>query len=101
MKTEKVKLGIFGVDSGTVMICDPCLINSKGITDNIVTDNVEAILKATKNFGGEITLKDDTLVFVAETGLGDGEYEINAYITKEKIMGQCRIQRIEIVFMDD
>ena len=99
MKTEKVKIGEFGVDSGTVMICDPCLISSKSISVDIVADNVDSILKATNNFGGEITLKDGASVFVAETGLGDGIYEINAYVTKSKIMGQRRIQRLEIVFI--
>jgi hypothetical protein len=44
-KTEKIKIGVVGVDSGTLMICDPCYLDSNWQTKN---DTNEA------DFGHEI-----------------------------------------------
>ena len=83
---ERRLLGKFGVDSGSVMIGDPCYIDTYW---NIEDKNPEAVKKhpflkdfcmggvaeilRSKNKGGELSS-----AVVSTTGYGDGEYKVFA-----------------------
>jgi hypothetical protein len=100
--TEKL-IGYIGVDSGQMMLCDPCYINSSW--ENIDADFKNIDQYAGKfNYGGacQATLSDksagileDGIGAVCSTGWGDGSYPV--YVTYEG----NRISQMRIEFIPD
>ena len=113
-RTKKVKLGVVGVDSGQLVICDPCYIDGQWDKEDQDFHN------PTKNFSyakcANITLTKDhneenngQLFFemghagvgvVFSSGLGDGVYDVFGYVKKLKDWGE-RIVKVEIILIEE
>ncbi len=100
--TRKAKLGVVGVDSGQLVVIDPCCI------EDICRDGVQAFYKAACGVranvyqGGQVNYAhgDAGLAVAFASGFGDGTYEVFAhYIDAGDSWGE-RIGRIEIVLED-
>jgi len=103
-------LGRFGVDSGQVMICDPCYLKDWKADEfqSSPDESRKRKWNRTKKFsydgacretlsedmGGE--LENGTGV-ISSTGFGDGEYEVWAEISDEGDWGK-RIKSLHIEF---
>tara|TARA_B100001939_G_C16825276_1_gene566183 strand:- start:90 stop:422 length:333 start_codon:yes stop_codon:yes gene_type:complete len=104
---KKVKIGTAGVDSGQLMVTDPCYIN-KFINNDF--DDYEGKKKDTsysysgactqtlrnENQGGELA---NGLGVVFSTGIGDGSYPVYAYLGEIDGFGE-RVLKVEIDFTD-
>jgi hypothetical protein len=94
-KTTKVKIGSCGVDSGQLLIIDPCYLSnwkdgefpSKDGNDYNAVSELTIGNKFGEHKGG----------VVSETGYGDGRYPVIATIADEGKWGK-RIKKIEIKF---
>jgi len=103
MKTTRKLIGHVGVDSGQIMICDPCYIDSswekkewgnsedfkKKCEENKGKFNYLGACAAT--LGEELAGQFDPGV-ATSSGYGDGEYPV--YITYK----EGRVKKIEVVF---
>jgi hypothetical protein len=112
MKTETLKrvlLGHVGVDSGQIMISDPCYV--KDFNDNEDFDPARADdagnypysyngscgATLSEAMGGQLGTISGV---VSSTGYGDGCYEVWATIGESKGWGK-RVHSLEIVFISD
>ena len=86
---KKVKLGVVGVDSGTLMITDPCYymdhqdrskISKDYLQDNVYKDDGKNYRK----------ISNSSLTF--SSGYGDGGYSVYGYINDDN-----RIIKVEII----
>jgi hypothetical protein len=109
-KIEPKIIGYFGVDSGQVMIGDPCYLgkfkNDEYRDKQVGKSNYSysGACKETmsKEQGG--TLKNDIgaeMAVVASTGFGDGSYPVIAHYENYGENGQddIRIKKLEILFI--
>lgn len=95
-----VKVGTVGVDSGQIMIGDPCYIgNNFDDLDSEAKEN-RRLLRYSSAAKASMSAKQCGMfgqseggAFAASTGYGDGEYEVFA-----KYIGLC-IAEIKIVFI--
>jgi len=89
MKT--IKIGEVGVDSGTILVTDPCYIKDDY--------NYEEIVKPVlgENLYGQT---NGDLSFITTSGLGDGVYPIYANIIEDETWGR-RVESIMIQFIFD
>ena len=110
MKDRWVKLGVVGVDSGQLMVCDPCYIDSEWSKENFDTKK-----KSKTSFSYakicELTMKDDKggqlkykkghpgVAVAFSSGIGDGLYEVHARIGTIGQWG-TRIKEVRII-MDE
>jgi len=97
---ERIKLGSVCVDSGQLLIADPCYLRDwkhgnfrEGNNDNNYSEACNVTLS--KNNGGQVF--NDLAVAFATTW-GDGEYEVFAYKDKNR---NGRFMKIEIVLCED
>jgi len=98
-----VKMGVVGVDSGQLMIMDPCYVDSEWKKDDGSGEygggTYEQCCKVTssKKHGGQLKyeLGHDGLGVAFATGLGDGTYEVWARIGKYKDLGE-RVKEVVI-----
>ena len=113
MKTEKLNgyfhekvlqdVGEVSVDSGQLLICDPCYLRSHGLTEEALEEISQVTLGAprtmcgpavnTKFVGSE---EQFPLGFVTTTGYGDGGYKV--YVEKN---AEGRIKSVTVVFIRD
>ena len=113
MKTEKLNgyfhekvlqdVGEVSVDSGTLLICDPCYLRSHGLTEEALEEISQVTLGEprkmcgpavnTKFVGSE---KQFPLGFVTTTGYGDGGYKV--YVEKT---AEGHIKSVTVVFIRD
>ena len=113
MKTEKLNgyfhekvlqdVGEVSVDSGTLLICDPCYLRSHGLTEEALEEISQVTLGEprkmcgpavnTQHVGSE---KQFPLGFVTTTGYGDGGYKV--YVEKN---AEGRIKSVTVVFIRD
>jgi hypothetical protein len=100
MITEtRVQVGVCGVDSGQIMLIDPCYV--------IDGSQYEAACKATldtENGVGQMDGHESTRLGVCtSTGWGDGVYPVYATIQDcgNGPMGGKRVKSITIEFMED
>ena len=92
-KTKKVILGTIGIDSGQVLICDPCYIDgewkhSKEGKGKFGDGHYEQCCEASmsKQGGGEVLISGIAGTGVAsETGYGDGSYPVEATIKNGRV----------------
>lgn len=114
IKTHKELLGRFGVDSGQVLIIDPCYLSSW--EDNEFKEN-KPIHDLSYNGACHTTMgygtqggslhhnRNPHMAVVSSTGFGDGLYEVWAtyqdYGRKEKgeYYSDERIKKLEIIFI--
>jgi len=101
---KEVKLGKCGVDSGQVLIIDPCYINTEWEKETgkgrFGGGTYEKCCKLTlsKKSGGQLKYKRGHagLGVVASTGYGDGTYPVYGTINEEG-----RVTELRIVFDED
>lgn len=105
----KKLLGKIGVDSGQILVCDPCYLSDwkdgevdfeKKEPQNHYDEACKITTKeGDDKQGGEILISGVAGTgVVACSGLGDGEYEVWGYYTKLGDWGE-RIAKIEISFL--
>ena len=98
MKTEWKKIGMVAVDSGTLMIGDPCYLDGDGWTEKDYKKYVCGMkgdyeqVPFTKGHVGK------ALIF--SSGLGDGCYEVFAKIKDIKDWGK-RVTEVKIVLIEE
>lgn len=94
---ERVKVGIVGVDSGQVVICDPCYIKRDPSEQSELNDYEHLLELRNAKKAKTLQLKFDMghagLGVVADTG-GDGGFPV--YATIDKNTG--RIEKLEVEF---
>ena len=95
---RRIKLGVVGVDSGALVIVDPCNLESewtRGSAD-------QAIAMAIAGFGGQLNYKmgHPGLAVAFRSGFGDGTYEVWATIRDCGKWGE-RVAKVEVIFISD
>ena len=90
---EKIYLGVIGVDSGQMMLCDP------GYKDSFTYGQA---CRATNESPGGIVKNyiGAALAAVVRSGFGDGVYDVFAYVGNYGDWGK-RVARLEIVFINE
>jgi hypothetical protein len=105
---SEVLIGSIGVDSGQMMLCDPCYIESSWENETIDFKNIDQYA-GKFNYGGacQATLSDkgagileDGIGAVCATGFGDGSYNVYVTYSDEGSWGK-RISEMRIVFIGD
>lgn len=106
-KDKIIKLGVVDVDSGQLVIMDPCYIRKDMIDENaeIDYDNPKNLYdkcckETTENHGGQLLYDTGApgLGVAFTTGLGDGMYEVEAKVGEVKGCGE-RVKEIRIKFI--
>jgi hypothetical protein len=106
---KRVLLGNVGVDSGQIMISDPCYV--KGFIDNEKFEPARADESGnypysyngscgatlSEAMGGQLGAISGV---VSSTGYGDGCYEVWATIGESAGWG-VRVHKLEVIFIDD
>jgi hypothetical protein len=107
MDNTKKIIGYVGVDSGQILITDPCYIDDEWVNNSFNADDdhketkeysYDSCCKATLSKGyGQLKYKlgHDGVGVVSTSGYGDGNYPVIATFNKEN-----RIIKIEILFED-
>jgi hypothetical protein len=112
MKEEKIKLGVVGVDSGQLIICDPGYIDSEWKKEEFIQNkegNIKpkhpfsynaACSKTIEGLGGQLNFKmGHAGVGVAfSSGFGDGVYDVIATISDEGKSGKI-VKKVEIILI--
>jgi hypothetical protein len=118
MRTRRIKLGEIGVDSGQMMLCDPCYIESSWQRGDFDHEKIEAMKKnkvyefgysgacaATLQENGNKAQIGDILAnglgAVCSTGYGDGSYEVWVEVTDDTGGWGTRVSKMEIIFIED
>lgn len=106
---RRVKIGVVGVDSGQLVICDPCYIDHEGEGKELNDYRHLMDLRA-KTGGGDLNKAEDFLQLnydlghkglgvLFNAGLGDGEYEVFATIGDVPGWGE-RVKKVEIMLIE-
>jgi len=100
MKDRKIKLGVVGVDSGHLVICDPCYVGShSSLKFENITTAVGLNSGNPKKWKKFAQLKYDLghagAGIVFQSGLGDGVYEVWARVGKINDLGE-RIKEVMV-----
>lgn len=105
-KEEIKQIGVVGVDSGQVVICDPCYIDSEWENEDVeFSKGKPAKNNFSYNACCQVTMNGDAgqlcyklghagVGVVSTSGYGDGLYPVYATIDKES----GRIKELKIVF---
>jgi len=107
---SEVLIGNIGVDSGQMMLCDPCYVKDFVNTEDLDLSSKGYAYKGEFSYGGacEATLSDKKAGIIGQygsaavcaTGFGDGSY--NVYVTySDDISWGKRISEMRIVFIGD
>lgn len=92
--SDHVLIGHCGVDSGQIMIVDPCYVIDNKFSEQQYDECCEVSL-SDKQAGSIMR----NLAVVSTTGIGDGYYPV--YATVEDVDGWgVRVTKLEIDFMD-
>ncbi len=104
----RVLVGWVGVDSGQLMVCDPCYITGEFASDEFQPDkpNEDDNYPFTYNGACGATLSDERAgqlgiasAVAFSSGLGDGVYPVYATIVDDEFWGK-RVAKVEILMMD-
>lgn len=106
---RRVKIGVVGVDSGQLVVCDPAYIRGYGNQREL--NDYEALVHRVDEANPSearvprfaqlrYDMGHDGLGVVFDSGLGDGEYEVWATIGDLPDWGE-RIKKVEIVLVAD
>jgi len=103
---EKVleDVGEVSVDSGTLLIVDPCYLSMKGLSEEALEEISQVTLGQPRKMCGPavytqfagVDVEQKPLGFVTTTGYGDGGYKV--YVEKT---GEGRVKSITVVFITD
>lgn len=97
MTDRTIYLGNVPVDSGHLLITDPCYIVKDAAYDDLY-DKIFAIRN--RAVGGEISLSGLANGVIFESGLGDGVYEVTAVLGDVKGWGE-RVKSVTITLIDE
>ena len=86
-----IKLGVAGVDSGQLMVCDPCYISEDSIKDVLSYDTI-CSTKHQLNY----RLGHAGLGVVFPSGFGDGLYTVYGSFNKEGRVASVLIELIDL-----
>jgi len=94
MKTQWKKIGVVGVDSGTLMITDPCYAIQDGWNDK---DYEKEVVGTANKLHHQVkhALGHAGKAVIFSSGLGDGLYEVFAKIENVKHWGE-RVTEVRI-----
>jgi len=106
MKDERIKIGVVGVDSGLLVIHDPCYIKHDG-EQNELNDYDKLLKKKAESGNGDLNKADEYaqlyfdmghegLGVVFDSGIGDGVYDVYATIGEIDGWGK-RVKKVEII----
>ena len=96
-KENWITIGKVGVDSGTLMIGDPCYLTGSKWSNKKYNKYISGELcKPGKKF---IEIEDGMSV-AFESGFGDGVYEVKALIKDYNTWGK-RIKEVRIILIED
>ena len=99
MKSNWKRVGTIGVDSGQMMLVDPCYVLRDSRRENEKGADYNDLLDA---YGDDYSR--DTLEFsngiVSSTGFGDGSYDVFIKTSDEGDWGN-RVAEMKIVFIED
>ena len=104
--TEIIELGRIGVDSGTMMLCDPCYIfqdeKTKSATWSDFIDRMNLNGMDGNKKGCVLSLNDHDFAngSVFSTGFGDGSYPVKIEVGDFGKWGK-RVVSAKITFIDD
>jgi len=100
MKDRKIRLGVVGVDSGHLLICDPCYLDSHSAFkfENIIgalglSSGNPRRWKKSAQLTYDLGHVGAGIVF--QSGLGDGTYEVWARVGKVNGLGE-RIKEVTV-----
>jgi hypothetical protein len=93
--TDRRKIGEVGVDSGTLMIIDPCYIDDAESAERLSSDRIQDLVDEVQ--AGTVA---GGLGLIFRSGLGDGIYEVFATYTNNTIFGE-RIAKVEIILIEE
>jgi hypothetical protein len=96
MKPEWKKIGVVGVDSGTLMIADPCYVDGEGWTEKDYDKEVCGMKGQYSQVKFELGHPGKAVIF--SSGLGDGVYDVFAKIEEVEGCGK-RITEVKIVLI--
>lgn len=88
-------IGYCGVDSGTIMIADPCYLIDKGWGEKDYEKEVVGMKGMTRQIKNNIGAEKGVL---SSTGIGDGCYPVYAEIVNEGEWGK-RVKSLTIKFL--
>ena len=106
---SEVLIGSIGVDSGQMMLCDPCYVKDFVNTEPLDLTNNGEKYTGEFSYGGacNATLSDksagileDGIAAVCSTGFGDGSYNVYVTYSNEGGWGK-RVSEMRIVFIGD
>ena len=106
MKDKRIKIGVVGVDSGQLVICDPCYIKHNGEQSEL-NDYDELLKKKAESGNGDLNKADEYaqlcfdmghegLGVVFDSGIGDGVYNVYATIGEISCFGK-RVKKVEVI----
>lgn len=108
--SNEICIGRIGVDSGQMMLVDPCYLKDFVITESLDLTNNGAKYAGQFSYGGACSatlsdkqsgiLGDFGTAAVCATGFGDGSYNVYVTYSDEGAWGK-RISEMRIVFIDD
>lgn len=113
MKSEIVKLGVVGVDSGQLVICDPCYLEDEFLSTASNEDleqgtvgefSRRGIFKVTTSpsQGGQLNYRmgHEGVAVAFMSGFGDGTYDVFAEIVDAGAWGK-RIKKVWVELITD
>jgi len=111
-KTIKKEIGVVGVDSGQLLVCDPCYLSDWDNTESndpdpkkFNYDNVCRITLKAPDYAGQINhdLGHPGRAVAFASGFGDGVYPVIAHFKDygEKGQPDMRIKKVEILMIED
>jgi len=106
-EVRRIKIGQVGVDSGQLLIADPCYIrDQRGLAyDEILRARTESgggdMNQAPKYLQLKYDQGHDGIGVVFNSGFGDGMYEVYATIEDFGDLGGERIVKVEVITVTD
>jgi hypothetical protein len=94
-KERWVTIGTVGVDSGTLIIGDPCYLDGEKLFDKVICP---AFSKMNSGLALQIDKKCPNQAVAFESGFGDGLYSVEALVKEFRNSGE-RIKEVRIVLI--
>jgi len=104
---ETIELGTVGVDSGTMMLCDPCYVMGRDTETKEWGEVIDEMYSKdrTRNhkFGQELNLNNNDFAngVVFDTGFGDGTYDVTIDVVDLGKWGGKKVKSATITFFTE
>ena len=89
---KKIKLGIVGVDSGQLLICDPCYLQSEGLETSERLINSAPIGEGDENYKQIVNTIGAEVGVKFSSGYGDGVYSVYGYVNRHGVIIKVEIK---------